>query len=74
VAEFANYSQNGSAEGLRSGGCLVLFIGVLTICLGIGPFLIVLGLTLGIVGACLPPRTQTSTSRACQSCGFRWQV
>lgn len=74
VAEFANYAQNGSATGLRSGGCLLLLVGVLTICLGVGPFLIVLGFILWIVGACLPSRTQTSTSRGCHSCGFRWQV
>ncbi len=74
VMEFANYTANGSSTGLRSGGCGLVVIGFLTICLGIGPFFIVLGFVLWIVGICLPTRTQTSTSRACNGCGFRWQV
>ncbi len=73
VNEWANFENNGAAVGLRSAGAVITLLGIVTICFG-GFFFIPIGLILWIIGACIPTRRIVSTSRGCQSCGYRWQV
>lgn len=68
LADVPNSVGNSTKNGLISGGCTLLCVGIC-----IWPLAIV-GIAMIIIGICLPGRQVTHISRVCQSCGHRWQI